>query len=666
MFDPFKGGRPLAQIQVLDQDTINQIAAGEVVERPASVVKELLENAIDANATAVTIEIKEGGISFIRITDNGYGIEKEQIPLAFLRHSTSKIRTAQDLITVSSLGFRGEALSSIASVAEVELITKTPHALTGICYCICGGQERSMEEIGAPDGTTFLVRNLFYNVPARRKFLKAPVTEANYIIELVEKMALSHPDVSIRLISNGQNKLYTTGNRKLKDMIYTIYGREVASNLIPVHEETETMTIDGFLGKPVIARGNRSFENYFINGRYVRSKLIAKAIETAYKPFMMQHRYPFAVLHLELDQQKVDVNVHPAKMELRFEQEQEVYETLLEVLTRTLKGKEFIPEVELAKREEAKKTEKRAPEPFERKRMEAEQLIRLASYGKPIEESHPQTAKKSSKAVSNDGVRVNEKPQRKEEIRNQSEIPKSVLPLREASSYPIMDHVTELSKQDKTDKKQKETKPEQMTLFEENLLSKAARVKHRLIGQLFDTYWLIQYEDKLFIMDQHAAHEKVLYEKTMRSLKNKEFTTQMVSPPIIISLTRKEEAILETYQSHFTELGYEISPFGGREYAVSGVPGNLFGIPEKEMLTELFSSLEEEAAELSSELITDRIASLSCKAAVKGNHKMSVQEADALIEQLMELDNPYACPHGRPTMISMSKYELEKKFKRII
>lgn len=666
MFDPFKGGRPLAQIQVLDQDTINQIAAGEVVERPASVVKELLENAIDANATAVTIEIKEGGISFIRITDNGYGIEKEQIPLAFLRHSTSKIRTAQDLITVSSLGFRGEALSSIASVAEVELITKTPHALTGICYCICGGQERSMEEIGAPDGTTFLVRNLFYNVPARRKFLKSPVTEANYIIELVEKMALSHPDVSIRLISNGQNKLYTTGNRKLKDMIYTIYGREVASNLIPVHEETETMTIDGFLGKPVIARGNRSFENYFINGRYVRSKLIAKAIETAYKPFMMQHRYPFAVLHLELDQQKVDVNVHPAKMELRFEQEQEVYETLLEVLTRTLKGKEFIPEVELAKREEAKKTEKRAPEPFERKRMEAEQLKRLASYGKPIEESHPQTAKKSSKAVSNDGVRVNEKPQRKEEIRNQSEIPKSVLPLREASSYPIMDHVTELSKQDKTDKKQKETKPEQMTLFEENLLSKAARVKHRLIGQLFDTYWLIQYEDKLFIMDQHAAHEKVLYEKTMRSLKNKEFTTQMVSPPIIISLTRKEEAILETYQSHFTELGYEISPFGGREYAVSGVPGNLFGIPEKEMLTELFSSLEEEAAELSSELITDRIASLSCKAAVKGNHKMSVQEANALIEQLMELDNPYACPHGRPTMISMSKYELEKKFKRII
>ena len=379
---------------------------------------------------------------------------------------------------------------------------------------------------------------------------------------------------------------------------------------------------------------------------------------------MMQHRYPFAVLHLELDQQKVDVNVHPAKMELRFEQEQEVYETLLEVLTRTLKGKEFIPEVELAKREEAKKTEKRAPEPFERKRMEAEQLKRLASYGKPMEEKHPQTAKPSG-SISKSIISANEKPQRNEEIGKRSEISRPVmeLPLRETPSYPIENRSGELRKRDV---EQKEAKPEQMTLFEENLLSKAAQVKHRLIGQLFDTYWLIQYEDKLFIMDQHAAHEKVLYEKTMKSLKKKEFTTQMVSPPIIISLTRKEEAILEKYKSHFTELGYEISPFGGREYAVSGVPGNLFGIPEKEMLTELFSSLEEEAAELSSELITDRIASLSCKAAVKGNHKMSVQEANALIEQLMELDNPYACPHGRPTMISMSKYELEKKFKRII
>lgn len=679
----------MAQIQVLDQNTINQIAAGEVVERPASVVKELLENAIDANATAITVEIKEGGISFIRITDNGYGIEKEQIPLAFLRHSTSKIRTAQDLITVSSLGFRGEALSSIASVAEVELITKTPHALNGICYCISGGTELSMEEIGAPDGTTFLIRNLFYNVPARRKFLKSPVTEGNYIVELVEKMALSHPNISIRLISNGQNKLYTTGNRNLKDMIYTIYGREVAANLIPIHEKTETMTIDGFLGKPVIARGNRSFENYFINGRYVKSKLIARAIETAYKPFMMQHRYPFAVLHLELDKEKVDVNVHPAKMELRFEQEQIVYDTLVEILTRTLSGKEFIPEITLTEREEKRKSEQRAPEPFERRQMEEEQLKRLASYGKKSEKSTTYIDTRSASTQKNVSMPEQVNPKNENwDVRGKSKESakeletivqnrdKTLLPekengmqkVRETPFYKISDRSLDSISNLITDqnKDQEEVTAQQMSLFEEQLLSKSARVKHRLIGQLFETYWLIQYEDKLFIMDQHAAHEKVLYERTIKSLDKKEFTTQMVSPPIIISLTRKEEALFQKYESYFTEFGYEISPFGGREYTVSGVPGNLFGIPEKAMLTEIFALLEEEASDLPSDLIVEKIASISCKAAVKGNHKMSFQEANALIDQLMELDNPYACPHGRPTMISMSKYELEKKFKRIV
>lgn len=655
----------MAQIQVLDQNTINQIAAGEVVERPASVVKELMENAIDANATAITVEIKEGGISFIRITDNGCGIEKEQIPLAFLRHSTSKIQTAKDLITVSSLGFRGEALSSIASVAEVELITKTPHALNGICYCISGGEERSLEEIGAPDGTTFLVRNLFYNVPARRKFLKSPMTEGNYIVELVEKIALSHPNISIRLISNGQNKLYTTGNRNLKDMVYTIYGREVAANLIPIHEETAIMTIDGFLGKPVIARGNRSFENYFINGRYIKSKLIAKAIETAYKPFMMQHRYPFAVLHLEMDRKKVDVNVHPAKMELRFEQEQEVYDILVEALTRALGGKEFIPEITLTERQEKRQLQQKAPEPFEKKRMEAEQLKQLVSYGKQSENCPVSTKKK---------LTMNPKTEERktEERKETSNLFVREEPFREKqkqsnNTYTVQ-HGTETNLREKQVQRnnQMEAPAEQLSLFEKQLLSQAARAKHRLIGQLFETYWLIQYEDKLFIMDQHAAHEKVLYEKTMKSLKKKEFTTQMVSPPIIISLTRREEALFQKYESYFTEFGYEISPFGGREYAVSGVPGNLFGIPEKEMLTELFALLEEEASDIAPSLISEKIASISCKAAVKGNYKMSVQEANALMDQLMELDNPYACPHGRPTMISMSKYELEKKFKRIV
>lgn len=665
--------RLLAQIQVLDQETINQIAAGEVVERPASVVKELLENAIDANATAVTIEIKDGGTSLIRITDNGCGMEKEQIPIAFLRHSTSKIRTARDLITVGSLGFRGEALSSIASVAQVELITKTPQAMTGSCYRIDGGKEISIEEIGVPDGTTFVVRNLFYNVPARRKFLKSAVTETNCIIELVEKMALSHPDVSIRLISNSQNKLYTTGNRNLKDLIYTIYGREVAANLIPIEAQTDVITVTGFLGKPVIARGNRSFENYFVNGRYVKSKLIAKAIEAAYKPFMMQHRYPFVVLHLELQKEKVDVNVHPAKMELRFEQEQMIYETLFHLLTQELNGKQFIPEVELEKKEEKTYSSQRIPNSLEKRRIETEELKRLASYGKQAESQIKAEKPKNEKQKKD---LIHSEIQKKGQFNHKT----NTQFIRETSVYDPVTKSSNVSNQqlqqenhstndvvsDSNKRQIEEKKSEQITLFEDRLLSEKARVKHRLIGQLFETYWLIQYEDQLFIMDQHAAHEKVLYERTMKSLKQKEFTTQRVSPPIIISLTRKEEMILQKYERNFTELGYEITPFGGREYAVQGVPGNLFGIPEKEMLTELFALLEEGEADFSSQLITEKIASLSCKAAVKGNHKMSAAEANALIDQLMELENPYACPHGRPTIISMSKYELEKKFKRIV
>lgn len=706
----------MAEIQVLDPNTINQIAAGEVVDRPSSVVKELMENAIDAGATAVTVEIKEGGIPFIRITDNGCGIPKDEVKLAFLRHSTSKIRTAMDLITVGSLGFRGEALSSIAAVSQVELITKPPQALTGICYSIEGGEEKSMEEIGAPDGTTFLVRNLFYNVPARRKFLKSSMTEGNYINELVEKMALSHPEVSIRFINNGTNKLYTTGNHKLKDLIYTVYGREIASNLIPIHAEVPGITIDGFLGKPVISRGNRSFENYFINGRYVKSGLIAKSIETAYKPFMMQHRYPFTVLHIQVEQESIDVNVHPAKMELRFKDEPQIYETLVEQLSAALKGKEFIPEIELVKQKEVftksaaeEKTEKikeRPPEPFEKKRIEAETLKQLASFGKerqnrereknfqkqehkkeqtapycpPSPSDSPDKKKTDASSVQRNLMQA-EKTQIEEMLQikqsQKKEVPEETERAQpeeiQAKSCLKAENgsMNQPQKMQEPPKKLSESDThEQLTFFSEPLLSKEARKNHRLIGQLFDTYWLIQYEDKLFIIDQHAAHEKVLYERTIRSWKNKEFTSQMISPPWIVSLTTKEEAVLNQYQSIFRELGYEIAPFGGKEYAISAIPGNLFGVSEKEMFIELLSGLEENPSwgskAQASELITEKVASLSCKAAVKGNHAMSVPEADALIDELLQLENPYACPHGRPTIISMSKYEVEKKFKRIV
>ena len=372
----------MPNIQILDQQTIDKIAAGEVIERPSSVVKELVENAIDAQASAVTVEIKEGGISFIRITDNGCGIEKEQVPLAFLRHSTSKIKSVEDLFTVSSLGFRGEALSSIAAVSQVELITKTSLGISGVRYVIEGGKEQSSEEIGAPEGTTFLVRNLFYNTPARRKFLKTAQTEAGYIANLMEKLALSHPETSFKFIANNQLKLHTSGNSNLKEIIYHIYGRDIAGNLLEVQEENELFSVNGFIGKPLISRGNRNYENYFINGRYIKSALIAKSIEEGYKSFVMQHKYPFTVLHISVKGELLDVNVHPTKMELRFSNGEAIYQFLTDLVRKAINQSELVYQVslenerEVKKRQEQQKREqlksgRQAPEPFETKRLQA-------------------------------------------------------------------------------------------------------------------------------------------------------------------------------------------------------------------------------------------------------------------------------------------------------
>lgn len=620
----------MPNIQVLDQNTINKIAAGEVIDRPASVVKELLENAIDARATAITVEIKEGGISFIRITDNGSGIPASEIPLAFLRHSTSKIKSIEDLITVSSLGFRGEALSSIAAVAQVELITKTPQALTGSRYLIEGGVEKQLEEIGAPEGTTFLIRNLFFNTPARRKFLKSPVTEAGYIQDLVERIALSHPDISIRFINNNQNKIHTSGNTNLKDIIYNLFGRDITGNLLPVNTSGEIMKVDGYVGKPVIARANRTYENYFINGRYIRSSLISKAIEEAYKPYMMQHRYPFTALHLTIDPSLLDVNVHPSKMELRFRNSEEIFPLLVKSISDALNARELIPQVALGEKKETAKPILpklgTIPEPFEKKRQEL---------------FHPVIDQRTLVKESS------EYPVRKQE----EHPPASEEKYEQHIENPLVSH---------------EEKSVQLTLFEEKLLTEEARSRHRLIGQLFDTYWLVEFDDKLFIMDQHAAHEKVLYEKTIAGLNKKEHISQLINPPVIITLSLSEETVMNKYMDNFREIGFEIEHFGGKEYAVRAVPDNLYSIAQKELLLELLSNLADEDSQMKSELVNEKIASMSCKAAVKGKNKISTTEADALIDQLMKLENPYHCPHGRPTIISMSRYELEKKFKRII
>ena len=658
----------MPEIQLLDQATINQIAAGEVIDRPSSVVKELLENAIDAKATAITVEIKDGGISFIRITDNGCGIEKDQVRKAFLRHATSKLHTIDDLLDIGSLGFRGEALSSIAAIAQVELISKPPEAMLGISYQIEDGEEKSLTQIGAPDGTTILVRNLFYHVPARKKFLKTAATEGNYINQLMENMAMLRPDISMRFINGGQNKLYTSGNGRLKDLIYTIYGREISSNVLEINYECPLFAVTGYIGKPIISRGNRTFENYYINGRFVKSRLIAAAIEQAYKPFMMQHRYPFTVLHIKIKPELIDVNVHPAKMEVRFQQENEIYELLAGAIENTLRGKEFIPDVSDDGKAEKKVQEKqKLPEPFEQRRLQAMKEIippppaehKTQNEQKPSAEHKTQSEQKLPRNEEQPKVssKLSEpvceyKAEKKQTIKDSDSKWESASGIHKRIGQDVSQTVNQMP----TQPEQKLEKPEQQTLFTEPLLSEKARIHHRLIGQLFDTYWLIQYGNQLYIMDQHAAHEKVNYERLMEAYRKKERITQFVSPPMVISLTRAEEAILEEFKSEFERIGFTIEPYGGREYAISEIPANLYGINEKDLFLEMLSDLEDRGSMQPSELIASKLASMSCKAAIKGGQKISFKEADALVSQLLTLENPYACPHGRPTIITMTKY----------
>lgn len=618
----------MPNIAILNQETIDKIAAGEVVERPCSVVKELVENAIDAGSTAITVEIKDGGISFIRITDNGCGIERDQVAVAFYRHSTSKIRSAEDLLTVKSLGFRGEALSSISAVARVELITKTYDELTGTRYVIEGSKELSNEEIGAPDGTTFIVKDLFYNVPARRKFLKTAQTEGSYISDMVEKLALSHPDISFKFINNNQTKLHTSGNGNRKDIIYHIFGREISSSLLEVKHECEYFKVEGFIGKPVITRGNRNYENYFINGRYVKSNILSRAIEEAYKSFLMQHQYPFTVLYFTFFSE-LDVNVHPTKMELRFDNNNEIYVELCDTIYAILSHKEMIPDVPVDSTPAPKKIvheyKEPIPEPFEKRRINE---VRAAESRSVYGQSVTSTVKNYSATE-----------------------PAAKAPETSTAYEPA--HVVTGTQQTLGD-------------YDKVFLTESAKKQFSIIGQLFKTYWLIEFEDKLYIIDQHAAHEKVLYEKTMARLANKDFTSQRISPPIVMTLDARESEMLEKYRPQIEQFGYEVEHFGGKEYMISAIPDNLFNIDMKDLFIEMLDDFSNSTGRQTPDIITEKVASMSCKAAVKGNDKLTLPEINKLIDELLSLDNPYNCPHGRPTIISMSKYEIEKKFKRIV
>ena len=655
----------MGKILVLDQDTINQIAAGEVIERPSSVVKELVENAMDAGATAITVEIRDGGIAFIRVTDNGSGFLKEDIPLAFLRHATSKIKGVEDLLCIGSLGFRGEALSSIAAVAKVELVTCAAGQTVGSRYRIEGGTEIGLEEVGAPEGTTIVMRDLFYNTPVRRKFLKSAATEGAYISDLMQRLALSHPDVSFRLIVNGQTKLHTAGSHNLKDIIYSAFGRDVAANLIPVEAQGNILSVRGYLGKPLIARGNRSYEIYFINGRYIRSNIINKAIEDGYKTFLMQHKYPLTVLHLTVEPEFLDVNVHPTKMELRFRGEQEIYGFLTGVVRDALFGRELIPKAELPEpaapafsgpKDETAPAQAAAPRQAAVPRQAVAQEAPPRQENAPVRELPP-APKAASASETPPAMETAPEPKKAPAAgKTRAPEPFEASRLRENAVY-----------QAKTPEK-KEPEPVfiQQNLFEERLIVPDKKANFRLIGQLFDTYWLLQIDKEFLIIDQHAAHEKVLYERTMERLSQDFIPAQQLAPPLILTLSPLERETVENNRAVFERMGFSIEPFGGSEYAVYSVPDHLFGIADRDLLLEMIDELSAEGGKATLTLLTEKVASASCKAAVKGNSRLSFAEADELLSELLALKNPYTCPHGRPVIISMSQYELEKKFKRIV
>ena len=716
-------------IKVLDQNTINKIAAGEVIEKPSSVIKELVENSIDSGATAVTVEVKGGGLSFLRVTDNGAGIKKDEVKLAFLRHATSKLVTVEDLLSISSLGFRGEALASIAAVAQVEMITKTADDVTGLRYQIHGGKEISSEEIGAPGGTTIIVRNLFYNTPARKKFMKTDATETSYIYDLICRICMSHPEISFKFIANGTDKLFTSGNGKLRDIIYHIYGRDITSNLLEINAENDYMKISGYIARPCISRGNRSFEGYYVNHRYIKSAVLTKAIEDAFRTFVMIHKFPFTEINFQVRPDLLDVNVHPTKMELKFANSQDIYSFTYNAIRETLLFKELIPDVAPGKDPKPETFKQRdvgnAPEAFENKRREEivraeertvpqsqpeqlrpaepqsqpEQLRSAETQTSPQQlcPIEPQTSSQPVRPVieiidetsssNNKGSDVidnnkTEKPAgnyiyadrnndlERAIVQNRNVVNESPAYTAPAPARPSVTAATQDSTvsaaSDAAYIEEAGKKYVQQDMFQEKFLTKEARAKHRLIGQLFKTYWLIEYDGKFFIMDQHAAHEKVKYEELMENYKNKKIYSQYLMPPAVVTLSAAEIEFLHENMEMFEALGYQIENFGGREFKLNAVPDNLFGLDGRELFIDFIADASSSAKKVTIDTFIHKLSTMACKAAIKGNTEISFKEADALIDQLLKLENPYTCPHGRPTVISMTESEIEKKFKRIV
>lgn len=674
----------MPQINILEQQSIDQIAAGEVVERPASVVKELVENAIDALATAITVEIKEGGIALIRVTDNGGGIEKEQIAKAFIRHATSKIRSAADLNNLHSLGFRGEALSSIAAVSEMEVISKTPSALTGVRYTQKGGGAAHLEEIGAPEGTTFLVRHLFYNVPVRKKFLKQAATESSYIVDLMEHIALSRPDIAFKFVNNGQVRFHTSGRDDLLEVIFRIYGRDVVDHLLPItfNHSSGLIRMSGFLGRPELNRANRNFEVFFVNNRFIKSELLSRGLEEGCRPFLMQHKFPFAIIMLTMGTELVDVNVHPTKMEVRFADDKEMFAFITAGVRQSFAGAELIVSTNPVNKSKTQVSAQAVPEPFE--------VRRLKSAAGPSEEEKKPVAKITKAGadivvaeepeykLSPHFEKVAAAPQNMQDMPpNMQENPPQMMAnlqnsglarvLGTPADTPVRRQNEAANNIIKAEEHILVERPLQMNFFEDKFLAADRQAQYQVLGQVFLTYWLVALDERLIFIDQHAAHEKVKYERLLKELSDQTPASQMLSPPVIVSLNGREEGLLTEHLEAFKTLGFELENFGESTYALRGVPVNLYGCHEAELFRELLDELGKNGdKERGFKVIEHRIAAAACKAAVKGNHSMNGEELKVLIDELLTLENPYFCPHGRPTMIAMTRSDLEKKFKRIV
>lgn len=634
----------MGKIRLLDSNTIDQIAAGEVVERPLSVVKELVENSMDAGADAITVEIRDGGIEFIRVTDNGSGIDADDMALAFERHATSKIRSIEDLSDLHSMGFRGEALASISSVSRVTLISAKKGELMGHRFESDGGVAGELTEVGAPQGTTVIVAHLFYNVPVRRKFLKSPVTEGNAVGELMEHLALSRPDISFKFVNNGRTVFFTNGAGELKDVIYRIYGREMAREVVPVSYEKDGIRIDGYLGTPSINRPNRNFENYFLNERYIKSDVIAGGLEDGYQGYTMKHKFPFCVISINVPADSIDVNVHPSKMDVRFKDRESFFAAVSEAVHTALHAQEMIPEADLSgERKSIRPVVDSAPEPYEIKRRKDEETA-------DIESSNKDSAVKESKNAEIFSVDFSEDvPVLKDEKKTERE-----------STPAVPSFEVRRSIEDVKPGKQIEMLPK------ERVISKNARGRYELIGQVFNCYWIFVYEDRLYFADQHACHEKVNYEHFIKAYKEHEVYKQQVDPPVVVTLSNEEEEIFLRFKDYLDELGFEADSFGGKEYALHTVPLDQYRKDAGTLFLDILNDIRQRGIKATPDMIEKVIASMACKASVKAGDRIQREQMDTILDELLTLDNPYHCPHGRPTVFSVDRYELEKRFKRVV